>query len=181
MQAKRMLSTPCRFVVLLYKVADLAAWAQRPTLHSCCSTSASLCGYSYYYSIIHVIQSCFIICSEINVLRECTLPPIGELLAARLIQTAAHYFSFTVHTHVWFPKAGSKDPWTSSLQFIKSWPSAVCIMSGHLKCRFHLLQYFLPITSVSSYIIESKIWIQNKIVNGASVLHAYLFPGLWLH
>ena len=118
-----------------------------------------------------------VLISEINTLHECTVPPIGELLAS---QTTAHYFRFTlylcsaykcdsplwdlrileqVHGCFWHHELQFS---SNNITFIKSSPSAVC-MRVNLKCKFHLLLYFLPIYSVNSFRLEFKFELKTKI------------------
>lgn len=129
---------------------------------------------------------------EINMLHECTVPPIGKSLAPRWIQTAAHYFRFTLYlcsTHKWDSSQCDLKIlervhgcfWHHELQFrskilcIKSFPSAVCMMRVNLKCKFHILQYFLLTYSF----IKDLLLIKKQKWN--ALLHACLFSHLLLH
>lgn len=109
------------------------------------------------------IQSWSVKVSKTNTLHECTLPPIGHPLAPLVIWTTAHYFRFALYlctahkldspqwdlrileqVHGCFWQRESQFS-SNIIKFIKSCPSAVCIISVYLKCKFHLLQYFLLI------------------------------------
>ena len=129
--------------------------------HQCIHATVLLLPYMVINIMIKwsiLIQSCSITSSEINVLHECTLPPIGKLLAPHLMHTAAHYFRFIVHlcsTHKWdFPKQDLRIlEWAHGcfrhheLQFhsnintfIKSCPSTiytlnVVLFSTYLQCE----------------------------------------------
>lgn len=158
MQAKRMLSTPCRFL-RSFTLIHFVFWVLVCVYIYSTRSLWELKDHYYIYATVHLLLYCkcwiiyvwFGLVQSLSMLHESTLPPIGELLT-----TAAHYLRCisAVHSSGIYQNSiqGSLNEFFSAVMnyklalifftCIKSCPMHVCMKSVHLKSRFLLPAVF---------------------------------------